>query len=126
MRVLLGPSMNRTSLIEAGMILDSQLEKELASMGLLSSSEDVPLLECTIVSTSRERITSSSLQQTDRYRLIISVLAELRDRSGTVLWRSRFTDEGVYLEGGQDEDALEEACRAVAQQIARTLAAVSL
>lgn len=126
-RVSLVSSENRTNLIEAGMILNSQLETALASLGLLSSSEEeLPVLRCTLVSSDRERITAAALGQTDRYRLLITVIAELSDRGGTSLWRSRFTDEGTYLEGGQEEDALEEACRAISQQIARTIASLEL
>ena len=126
LRVALASSENRTTLIDAEMVLNTNLEIALASMGLLSFSGDIPVLQCSLVSSTRERITSSSADETARYRLMIEVAAELRDQANNALWRSRFNDEGTYLEGGQEEDALEEACRGISQQIARTLASLTL
>lgn len=125
-QVALEHSVNQTSLREAGMILDSSLEHALSSMGMLKSADDVHTLRCTIVSTSRQSITSTSLSSNDRYRLIISVSAELTDVQGKKVWQAKFSDDGTYTEGGQPEDALDEACSEVSLQIARAIAALDL
>ncbi len=108
------------------MILDSYLERSFSSMGLLSQKAPQYSLKCSIVSTSRERITSESLKTTDRYRLNITVLATLSDMGGKTMWHSTFTDQGTFSEGGVDEDALDEACREISLQIARAVATLSL
>ncbi|MBN2298160.1 MAG: hypothetical protein JXM72_06175 [Deltaproteobacteria bacterium] len=120
------PSVNQTLLREAGMILDSHLETALDSMGMLESKDSVHTLQCTLVSTSRQTITSSSLSSDDRYRLNISVSATIIDAQGKKVWSSTFTDQGAYSEGGQPEDALDEACSQVSLQIARAVASLSL
>ncbi len=125
-KVELEPSANRTTLREAGMILDSHLEETLSSMGMLESKADIPVLRCTLASTSRQTITSTSLSATDRYRLTIQVTAQLLDAQGKKVWSSTFTDDGTYSQGGQPEDALDEACSAVSLQIALALASLSL
>jgi hypothetical protein len=58
--------------------------------------------------------------------LNISVLAKLSDNSGKVLWQATFSDQGTFSEGGQDEDALDEACRQISLQIARAVAVLKL
>jgi hypothetical protein len=125
-KIALDPSKNQTHLREAGMILDSYLERSFSSMGLLSAKDPRHFLKCSIVSSSRERITSNSLKTTDRYRLIIQVLVQLSDISGKAVWQSTFTDQGAFSEGGQDEDALDEACRQISLQIARAVASLTL
>lgn len=125
-KIALDPSTNKTHLREAGIVLDSFLEPALASMGMLSPKDPKQRLECSMVSSTSGRITSTSLKSGDRYRLTISVLATLRDASGKVLWQSTFSDTGTFSEGGQDEDALDEACRQVSLQIARALAALRI
>ena len=125
-KIALDPSTNKTHLREAGMILDSYLERSFSSMGLLSQKAPQYSLICSIVSTSRERITSESLKKADRYRLNITVVATLSDTGGKVVWHSTFTDQGTFSEGGQDEDALDEACREISLQIARAVATLSL
>jgi len=62
----------------------------------------------------------------DRYRLNLQVLAKLSDNSGKVLWQSTFTDYGTFSEGGQDEDALDEASRRITLQIARAVTALNI
>lgn len=125
-QVTLEHSVNQTPLREAGMVLDASLEEVLSSMGMLKSADDNPTLRCTLVSTSRQTITSTSLSSNDRYRLVISVSAELTDTQGKRLWKARFSDDGTYAEGGQPEDALDEACSEVSLQIARAIATLSL
>ncbi|HHO76240.1 MAG TPA: hypothetical protein ENN05_07400 [Deltaproteobacteria bacterium] len=125
-KVSLDPSHNQTVLREAGMILDSNLETALDSMGMLSSKGSEHTLQCTLVSTSKQITTSSSLSSDDRYRLNISVSAILMDTQGKKVWSSTFTDDGTYSEGGQPEDALDEACLKVSNQIARAIASLSL
>ncbi len=124
-RVSLEPSSNQTLLREAGMILDSSLETALDSMGMLAKDSQHSL-QCTLVSSSRQGITSSSLSSDDRYRLNISVSARITDAQGKKVWSSTFTDQGGYSEGGQPEDALDEACTQVSLQIARAIASLSL
>ena len=125
-KIALDPSTNKTHLREAGIVLDSYLETALASMGMLSPKDAKLRLECSLVSSTTVRITSASLKSGDRYRLIINVLVKLSDASGKVLWQSTFSDTGTFAEGGQDEDALDEACRQVSLQIARALAALRI
>jgi len=124
--VALEPSVNETSLREAGMTLDANLEKSLASMGMLESAEDLHVLQCALVSALSRTITSTSISSADRYRLIISVSATLMDAQGKKVWNATFTDEGTYSQGGQPEDALDEACSEVSLQIARAIASLSL
>ena len=125
-KVSLEPSVNETKLREAGMTLDASLERTLSSMGMLESAGDLRVLHCALVSASSQTITSTSLSSTDRYRLIISVSATLLDSQGKKVWKATFTDEGTYDQGGQAEDALDEACSEVSLQIARALASLSL
>ena len=125
-KVALEPSVNKTKLREAGMILDANLERTLSSMGMLESAGDLPVLHCALVSASSQTITSTSLSSTDRYRLFISVSATLMDSQGKKVWNATFTDEGTYAQGGQSEDALDEACSEVSLQIARAIASLSL
>ena len=126
MKVALEHSNNSTALREAGMTLDASLERALSSMGMLESTGDIHVLQCTLVSASSQTITSSSLSSTDRYRLIISVSATLMDTQGKKVWNATFSDEGTYSQGGQPEDALDEACSEVSLQIARAIASLSL
>ncbi len=121
--VALDPTVNRTPLREAGMVLDAHLEQAFSDMGMIASGKPYHRLSCSIVSAWRERTTSGSLASTDRYRLFIRVLAKLSDGAGKVVWQETFSDQGTFSEGGQDEDALEETCRLVSLQIARAVAA---
>ena len=125
-KVALEPSVNKTKLREAGMSMDANLERTLSSMGMLESAGDLPVLHCALVSASSQTITSTSLSSTDRYRLFISVSATLMDSQGKKVWNATFTDEGTYAQGGQSEDALDEACSEVSLQIARAIASLSL
>ena len=124
-KIALDPSSNRTHLREGGIVLDTYLEQAFASMGMLTTQSPRQRLSCSLTASSRERITSATLKSTDRYRLVITVLAKLSDESGKVLWQGTFSDSGTFSEGGQDEDALEEACRQVSLQIARAVAVLA-
>lgn len=121
--VSLEPCVNRTHLLEAGMVLDSHLERAFADMGMLGAQGPRLLLSCTITAASPERITAGSLSATDTYRLMLTVQAHLSDPGGTVVWKGTFSDQGWFMEGGQAEDALDESCRQVGLQIARAVAA---
>jgi hypothetical protein len=125
-KVALEPSTNKTHLREAGIVLDSSLEQAFASMGMISTKDVKYRLTCTMVSSSRETITSITIKTGNRYRLTVSVLANLSDASGKSLWQATFSDTGTFSEGGQDEDALDEACRLVSLQIARAVAVLQL
>jgi hypothetical protein len=125
-KIALDPSTNKTHLREAAIVLDSFLEQSFASMGMISNKDVKYRLTCTMVSSSRETITSNSIKSGNRYRLTISVLANLSDTSGKSLWQATFSDTGTFSEGGQDEDALDEACRLVSLQIARAVAVLQL
>lgn len=122
----LAPSKNGTVLIEAGVILDSNLERTLTSMGMIAPEGSAHTLECTLSSYAVQTLTSPSLSTGDRYRLIISVDARVTDEKGKAVWNMNFTDTGTFTQGGRAEDALEEACGRVSQQIARALASVTL
>lgn len=121
--IALEPSTNRTHLIEAGMVLDTQLERAFSDLGLVGATEPRQRLSCTVSSARKERITTGSLALQDRYRLTITVIARLSDASGDSMWEKTFSDQGAFRETGQDEDALTEACRKVSLQIARAVAA---
>jgi hypothetical protein len=122
----LRPSTNGTTLIEAGMTLDNELERTLSSMGMLAPESDVNVLHCTISSYSSQAVSSPSLSSDDRYRLTIHVAARVLDVQGKEVWKMGFSDQGAYPERGAEEDGLEEACRRVSLQIARALAALPL
>lgn len=119
-------SANRTSLIDAGTILDASLERTLSSMGMLASGESPRTVRATLVSFSTETVTAPSLSSPDRYRLHIRVTTRVTDTQGKELWSMSFTDTGTYSEGGRTEDALEEASRRVSLQMARALASAGL
>lgn len=123
---VLRPSTNRTTLIEAGMILDAELERTLSSMGMLAPESGEYILHCVLASYSSQAITSPSLSSNDRYRLTIHVAARILDAQGKEVWTMGFSDQGTYPERGAEEDGLEEAGRRVSLQIARALAAVAL
>lgn len=125
-KVALESSLNETPLREAGMILDANLERVLSSMGMLESTDNIHVLRCALVATSRQTITSTSLSTDDRYRLIISVSAHLMDTQGKKVWEAKFSDDGTYSQGGQPEDALDEACSEVSLQIARAITSLRL
>jgi hypothetical protein len=122
----LKPSTNSTALLEAGMVLDENLERTLSSMGMLAPKGEALSLHCTLVSYSSHSVTSSSLTSDDRYRLTIRVRARVLDEQGKELWGMSFSDQGAYPEEGSEEDGIDEACRGVSLQIARALAALEL
>lgn len=122
----LAPSKNGTTLIDAGAILDANLERTLTAMGMVAPEGSTHTLESTLSSYSVQTVTSPSLSSRDRYRLIISVDVRITDEKGKGLWSMNFSDTGTFTQGGRAEDALEEACGRVSQQIARTLASVTL
>lgn len=125
-KFLLKPSVNATSLIQGGMILDASLERTLSSMGMLASSGTPYTLHSTLASYSNQAITTTSLATNDRYRLLVSVVASVTDAQGKEVWKMSFSDTGTYAQGGQAEDALEEASRRVSEQIGRALASLTL
>ncbi|MCD6570007.1 MAG: hypothetical protein J7L53_04830 [Deltaproteobacteria bacterium] len=123
------PTRNETNLVGAGMTMDASLERALASMGMLSGSpvaEDVPSIRCIIQSTTIQEITSSSKSTSDRYRLIVRVRAELINQDGDIVWKSIFKGEGTYSAKGQEEDALEDACKEISLDISRAIACLTL
>ena len=125
--VTLEQSVNTTKLLEAALVMDSELERGLGMQGLLKhASENAPSLRATIVSTSSRQISSTDINATDRYRLTVNVKAELRDAAGKVIWQASFAGDGDYAQGGQEEDALETACRSVAEQLARQLSTINI
>ncbi len=122
----LAPSRNGTTLIDAGPILDANLERTLTSMNMVAKKGGIHTIETTISSYTVQTVTSPSLSSRDRYRLIMSVDVRITDEKGKDLWHMNFSDTGTFTQGGRAEDALEEACTRVSQQIARTLASVTL
>ncbi len=122
----LAPSRNATALIDAGPILDANLERTLTSMGMVAPKGSVHTLQSTISSFTVQTVTSPSLSSSDRYRLIISVNVRVTDEKGKELWQMNFSDTGTFSQGGRAEDALPEAFDRVSQQIARTLVSVTL
>jgi hypothetical protein len=122
----LAPSKNGTSLIDAGAILDANLERTLTSMGMIAPKGSIHTLESTLSAYTVQTVTSPSLSSRDRYRLLIYVTARITDEKGKDLWHMNFSDTGTFSQGGRAEDALPEACERVSQQIARALASVTL
>ena len=118
-------TVNRTYLGEAGLVLDSQLERAFSDLGLLARKEAQQRLSCSIVSAGSERTTVGSTTSLDRYRLTIRVHVRLSATSGRIVWQETFSDRGAFSEGNQDEDALDEACRKISLQIARAVAALT-
>jgi hypothetical protein len=125
-KIALEASTNQTHLLDAGIVFDTFLQRSFSSLGLLAVKEPRYSLKCFIVSSTRERVTAPSITTNDRYRLNLQVLAKLSDNSGKVLWQSTFTDYGTFSEGGQDEDALDEASRRITLQIARAVTALNI
>jgi len=126
--VCLMPTRNETKLIGASMTMDASLENALASMGMLSTqstAEDIPSIRCIIQSVTTQGITSSSKSASDRYRLVVQVRAELINKDGDVIWKSTFKGDGTYMAVGQEEDAIEAACKEISQDISRTIACLT-
>jgi Lipopolysaccharide-assembly len=119
------PSSNQTSLRGANMVLDSNLENKLAAMGVFSHQDNLPRLRCTIVSSSSQEITSNRLAA-NRFRLTLTVKAEIVDLSGKVIWQAHFADDGYYASGGQEENALEDACQKIADRIAQAIGSIKI
>jgi hypothetical protein len=117
---------NQTHLLNGGIVFDTYLQRNLSTMGLLAVKDQRYYLQCSILSSTRERITSPSLTTNDRYRLNVSVHAKISDPTGKVMWQSTFTDYGTFAEGGQDEDALNEASNRISQDIARAVTSLNL
>lgn len=125
--VALETSVNATRLLEAGLVMDAELERALAMHGLRSTeAQAVPGLRCTISGTSSREISSLDTEAAERHRLTVNVRAELREAGGKVIWQADFAGDGDYAQGGQEEDALEAACRSVAEQLARQLSALNI
>jgi hypothetical protein len=119
-------STNKTHLIDANTILDTNMERTLSSMGMLASGSGHLTMRNTLASFSTEMVTAPSISSSDRYRLQITVTTHVVDAQGKVLWSMSFNDTGTYSEGGRAEDALDEACNRVSLQIARALASITL
>lgn len=122
--VNLAASRNQTILRAAGMVLDSHLEQDLAALGIFKPDAALPTLTCTVVSATTEEITANAMGS-NRFRLTLGVQAEI-SRGGKVVWLSRFSDDGTYASGGQEEDALDEACGKIAERIGQAVLAVKI
>ena len=124
-KVHIRSSVNQTPLRSAAMVLDSHLESTLSAMGVSGNSEDLPRLSCTIVGAKGQEISTNSAAE-NRFRLRLSVKAEVTDLDGRSLWQGSFSDYGSYASGGQEENALDEACEKIAQRIAQSLLAIKI
>ena len=118
-------SVNHTPLRSAAMVLDSHLESTLAALGVSGRAEDLPRLSCTIVEAKGQEISANSAAE-NRFRLKLSVTAQVTGPDGKALWQGSFSDYGAYASGGQEENALDEACEKIAQRIAQSLLAVKI
>ena len=114
-------TVNMTNMRGADMLMDSYLEKSLSSLGMLSSKPGIPVLHCTIISSTTNEITNISKTSSNRYRVFVHVKAVLKDTRGNTLWQSDFSDQGTYSSGGQQEDALESALSKIADRIAQSI-----
>lgn len=117
------PSSNQTALRGAAMILDTHLERSLAAMGISQHAENLPRLTCTIIGAQAQEITTNPAAQ-NRFRLMLSVKAEITDPQGKSIWQRVFSDYGAYASGGQEENALDEACDKITDRIAQALVAI--
>jgi hypothetical protein len=124
--IALEATANNTHLLNAGVTFDTYLQRNFSMMGLLAGKDARYFLKCTIVSSSRERISTPSSTTPDQYRLNVRVHAQLTDHTGKKVWDSNFADFGTFSEGGQDEDALDEASNRISLQIARAATALNL
>jgi len=124
--IALEATANNTHLLNAGITFDTYLQRNFSMMGLLAAKEAKYFMKCTIVSSTRERISTPSSSTSDQYRLNVRVHARLADISGKTIWESDFTDFGTFSEGGQDEDALDEASKRISLEIARAATALNL
>jgi len=118
-------SLNQTPLRSAAMVLDSHLESTLAAMGVSGQAENLPRLTCTIIGARGQEISTNAAAR-NRFRLKLSVKAEITGINGKSLWHSTFSDYGAYASGGQEENALDEACEKIAQRIAQSLLAIRI
>ncbi|MRR14668.1 hypothetical protein EG833_04425 [archaeon] len=120
-------STNGSTLIDGGSVLDANMETTLSSMGMLAAGSSRHNLHCTLISSTNQALTTTSLSSSnDRYRLQITVSVVVTDMQGKEVWKMTFTDTGTYNEGGRAEDALDETCRRISHQIARALVSLSL
>ena len=124
-KVVIRPSINQTPLSSAALTLDSHLESTLAAMGVSGYGENLPRLTCTIIGANGQEISTDSDAE-NRFRLKLSVRAEISAVDGRHLWKGSFSDYGAYASGGQEENALDEACEKIAQRIAQSLLAVKI
>lgn len=122
--VNLAASRNQTILRAAGMVLDSHLEQDLAALGVFKPEAGLPVLTCTVVSATTEEITAKAMGA-NRFRLTLGVQAQI-DRAGKVVWQAHFSDNGTYASGGQEEDALDEACDKISARIGQAVLAVKV
>lgn len=123
--VRLGSSINQTPLRSAAMVLDSHLESTLAAMGVSGQSEDLPRLTCTVIGAKGQEISTNSAAE-NRFRLRLTVKADITGSGGESLWHGTFSDYGAYASGGQEENALDEACGKIAQRVAQSLLAIRI
>ncbi|MEA2101655.1 MAG: LPS assembly lipoprotein LptE [Thermodesulfobacteriota bacterium] len=122
--VSLCPSQNLTMLNSASMALDTSMEQQFAAMGMLCPDNSGLSLESSITRSYTQEITSAGPSKL--YRLYLEVSSKLYNQKGTMVWHSAFKDRGTYADTGQDEDALNEACNKIAEQIAREVTALCL
>ena len=118
-------SLNQTPLRSAAMVLDSHLESTLAAMGVSGQAENLPRLTCTIVGAQSSEISTNPAAQ-NRFRLKLTVRAEITGVDGKALWHGSFSDYGAYASGGQEENALDDASEKIAQRIGQALLAVKI
>lgn len=124
--IVMEATANNTHLLNAGDTFDTYLQRNLSMMGLMAEKDARYFLKCTIMSSSRERISAPSSTTSDQYRLNVRVHAVLLDNTGKTIWSSDFIDFGTFSEGGQDEDALDEASKRISLEIARALTVLDL
>lgn len=124
--IALEATANNTYLLNAGVTFDTYLQRNFSTMGILADKDARYFLKCTIVSSSRERISTPSTSTSDQYRLNVRVLVRLVDNTSKVIWESTFADFGTFSGGSQDEDALPEASNRISLQIARAVTALNL
>lgn len=118
-------SQNQTALRGAAMVLDAHLESNLAAMGVSAHTEGLPTLKCAIVSATAQEITANPMAA-NRYRLTVTVQAVISDRGGKTIWQASFSDFGGYASGGQEENALDEACDKIANRIAQAIITIKI
>ena len=116
---------NDTTLVDADIMLDTNLQQQMSMFGILSLKKEDPAVKCTVLSYSTME-TTSNMSNVTRYKITLQVKVQVLDIVGNQLWGSSFSDEGTYELGQEMSTAVNIACNNVSNQIAQALMSVKM